>query len=57
MTVDLSGGRQVVVSADLGTIRMSLWANRGCLGCEVSPNDALEIAALLILAAKKAKKG
>jgi hypothetical protein len=57
MTVDLSGGRQVVVSADLGTIRMSLWANRGCLGTEITPNDALEIAALLILAAKKAKKG
>jgi hypothetical protein len=57
MTVDLPHGRQIVVSSDLGTIRMTLWANRGCLGCEVSPNDALEIAALLIVAARKAKKG
>jgi hypothetical protein len=56
MTVDLKNGRQVIVSADLGTIRMTLWANRGSLGCEISANDALEIAALLIVAAKKVKK-
>jgi hypothetical protein len=57
MTVDLKNGRQVIVSADLGTIRMTLWANRGSLGCEISANDALEIAALLIVAAKKVKRG
>jgi hypothetical protein len=57
MTVDLKNGRQVIVSADLGTIRMTLWANRGALGTEISPNDALEIAALLIVAAKKVKRG
>jgi hypothetical protein len=55
MTVDLKNGRQVIVSADLGTIRMTLWANRGSLGLQLTPEEAFEVAAMLIGAARKAK--
>jgi hypothetical protein len=53
---DLGNGRQVIVSSDLGKIRISLWANRGSLGTELTPEQAMQVAGDLIYAARKARK-
>lgn len=56
MTLDL-GGKQVVISSDLGTIRLSLWANKGSLGIQITPKEAIRIRAALLAAILDAEKG
>jgi hypothetical protein len=46
-------GREIVVSSDRGKIRITLWANKGCLGTELPNEIAMETAAALIKAAKR----
>ena len=55
--VQLPDGKQIYVNGDLGTVLLQISAFKGSLGIQISPNDALEVAALLIVAARKAKKG
>jgi hypothetical protein len=56
MTFDLGDGGQVVVSSDMGKIRLSLWACRGSLGKEMSPEQAEEIGLTLYCLGRKAKR-
>jgi hypothetical protein len=56
MTVIPFDGREIVVSSDLGKIRITLWANKGCLGTELSPKVATDVAKALISAVMSAKR-
>jgi hypothetical protein len=46
MILDLDG-KQIVISSDLGKIRLSLWAYRGSMGIELTPDQAKELGLLL----------
>lgn len=54
--IDLPDGKQVVVRSDLGTIRLQLWANKGSLGVEIAPEQAMRLAGELIHAARRARQ-
>jgi hypothetical protein len=56
MILELSDGKQIVVSSDLGQMRLSLWANRGCLGVELPHDVAEELGLSLYFMARKAKR-
>jgi hypothetical protein len=53
MTVELPDGKQIVVNSDLGQVRVSLWANRGCLGVTLTPEEAVQVSRALWYAAQK----
>jgi hypothetical protein len=53
--ISLGDGSEIVVSSDLGKIRLSLWANGGSLGKELDHAQAMETAGALIAAVRKAK--
>jgi hypothetical protein len=54
--IQFDDGREIVVSSDLGKIRITIWANKGCLGTELPSEIAMEAAAALIKAVRKAKR-
>lgn len=54
--IPIGDGREIVVSSDLGRICLTLWANRGSLGSEVSDAAAMEIAGALIAAVRCKRK-
>jgi len=51
--IPLGDGSEIVVSADLGKIRLSLWANGGSLGKEIDQKSAIRIRAALLAAILK----
>jgi hypothetical protein len=57
MTINIAGGKQVCVSSDLGKIRMSLWANRGSLGLELTKQEAIALRAALFRAILEIEQG
>ena len=55
--IPLGDGSEIVVSSDLGRIRLSIWANGGSLGKELDPAHSMEVAGALIAAVRKVKRG
>lgn len=49
--IAISPGREIVVSSDLGITRISIWANGGNLGVEISPEAAIKLSRALWYAA------
>ena len=48
--IPLGDGSEIVVSSDLGKIRMSLWANKTCLGKELDRKSAIKLRVALLAA-------
>jgi hypothetical protein len=55
--IPLGDGSEIVVSSDLGTIRLSLWTNKTCLGRELDHAQAMETAGALIAAVRRVRRG
>jgi hypothetical protein len=45
--LDLPDGKQIIISSDLGKIHLSLWAYRGSMGIELTPDQAKELGLVL----------
>jgi hypothetical protein len=56
MTVDLDNGKQAVVNRDLGKLWLQLFANRGSLGVELTPEQAEEIGLILWQMGRRARR-
>jgi hypothetical protein len=55
--IPLADGSEIVVSSDLGKIRLSLWTNKTCLGRELDHAQAMETAGALIAAVRRVRRG
>jgi hypothetical protein len=55
--VDLGNGKQLTALSDLGRIRTTIWANKGCLGVELTPEQAMEYGWALFSMGRRAKRG
>ena len=51
-TFDIGGGKQIIV----GKGRLQLWANRGCLGAELTPKQMEVIGLTLWIIGRKMKR-
>jgi hypothetical protein len=56
MIFDLGGGKEIVITGDKGGIRLTLWANRGCMGLTINPKQAIKIRTALLSAILEAEK-
>jgi hypothetical protein len=56
MTIDLGEGKQIVLSADLGRLWTQIFANRGSLGVELTPEQAMEYGLALWLMGRRERR-
>jgi len=54
--IDLGDCKQIVVSADLGQLCLSLWANKGSIGVCLTDDQAFAVASALIAGVRRNKR-
>lgn len=54
--LDLGAGKQVIALSDLGRLHTTIWANKGCLGVELTPEQAMELGLWLFREGRRAKR-
>jgi hypothetical protein len=56
MILDLGDGKQIVANADLGKLWLQVCANRGSLGVELTPDQAMEAGLTLFHLGRRSKR-